>query len=228
MNLQQTKKKNYEQLKNIALAEGASLFAVADLKKINLEVSSEISPLLAKLDLCISVGVELSDAVLDTIIDKPTLLYSWHYRQVNTLLDHIALGLSRFIQSQHSLSLPVAASQVVDWKAQKAHLSHKHLAKACGLGWIGRNNLLINEKYGSRLRLVSILTDMPLISDPPGNINCRQCRACISVCPAQAIKEKLEDFQHQACFERLKEFSRLPGIKYHICGICVKACKGEA
>jgi len=219
---------NYTQLENIALSQGAALFGVADFKKYKACVSPEIEPLLEKFPYAISIGVELSCAVLDTISGGPTLIYSWHYRQINTLLDHIALNLSRFIQSQNYLSLPIAASQVVDWKQQKAHISHKHLAVSAGLGYIGRNNLLVNEKYGAGLRLVSILTNIPLIVDKPKKYDCADCHRCVAVCPVGAIKEKPEDFEHMLCYEKLKEFSKRAGVKYCICGICIKACRGKA
>jgi len=219
---------NYNQLKNIAFDQGAALFGVADLKKYKACVCPEIEPLLEEFPYAISIGVELSWAVLNTISNSPTLIYSWHYRQINTLLDSIALNLSRFIQSQNYLSLPIAASQVVDWKQQKAHISHKHLAVSAGLGYIGRNNLLVNEKYGSGLRLVSMLTSMPLIVDKPKEYDCEDCHSCVSVCPVGAIKEKPEDFKHTLCYEKLKEFSKMAGVKYCICGICIKACLGKA
>ena len=68
------------------------------------------------------------------------------------------------IQDLGYQAIPIAASQIVDWKTQKAYLSHKHVARAAGLGWIGRNNLLVNEQFGSRIRLVTILTEIPLVT----------------------------------------------------------------
>jgi len=95
-----------------------------------------------------------------------------------------------------------------------------------GLGWIGRNNLLVNAKIGARFRLVTILTDIPVEVDESLEADCGVCKKCLSVCPAQAIKEKREDFDHHACFEKLKEFHKLPNIGQYICGICVRACTG--
>jgi epoxyqueuosine reductase QueG len=115
----------------------------------------------------------------------------------------------------------------VDWKAQRGHLSHKHVARMAGLGWIGRNNLLINKKYGSRIRLVTILTDLPLIADSPSGTDCGSCRACLQVCPAGAISERPDAFDHLRCYEQLKVFSKTLHFSHHICGICVKACRGH-
>jgi epoxyqueuosine reductase QueG len=100
------------------------------------------------------------------------------------------------------------------------------VARAAGLGWIGRNNLLVNETFGSRIRLVTILTDLPVEIRSPLERDCGPCRACIKVCPAGAIKERPEDFDHLRCYEQLKLFSKTLHLSQHICGICVKACRG--
>jgi epoxyqueuosine reductase QueG len=99
------------------------------------------------------------------------------------------------------------------------------IGQLAGLGWIGRNNLLVNPELGSRHRLVTILTDMPLVPGRPLDRDCGDCFACLQTCPAQAIKENEEDFDHWACFDKLKEFRRQV-VGQHICGVCVKACKG--
>jgi epoxyqueuosine reductase QueG len=115
----------------------------------------------------------------------------------------------------------------VDWKTQKGHLSHKHAAKAAGLGWIGRNNLLVSKRFGSRIRLVTILTDFPLAINSPSLEDCGSCRDCLSVCPAGAIAERQKDFDHLRCYEQLRTFAKTLHFSHNICGICVKACRGK-
>lgn len=218
---------NYQHLKNKAREFGAHLFGVAAVSWDSLEISPELAGLKGKYPCAISIGIGLVPDVLKTIINQPTLVYSWHYRQINSLLDQAALRLSDEIISAGFSALPVAASQVTDWKRQKAHLSHKHIAYLAGLGWRGRNNLIVNPRFGSGVRFVSILTDMPLKCDKPlsAAAACGSCEDCLKACPAGAISNKREDFGHQKCFEKLTQFSRLSGIKYHICGICIKACR---
>jgi len=101
------------------------------------------------------------------------------------------------------------------------------VARAAGLGWIGRNNLLVNDQFGSRIRLVSILTDLPLKIDSPSLNNCGSCHNCLSVCPAEAIKERQEEFDHLRCYEQLRAFAKTLHFSHNICGVCVKACKGQ-
>ena len=108
------------------------------------------------------------------------------------------------------------------------HISHKFLGWAAGIGFIGRCTLLVHPEYGARMRYVSVLTDMALGADTPYVGECGLCRACIEVCPAGAVKEKREDFDLEACYKELAEFTKIPFIGQHICGVCVKACAGKA
>jgi len=217
--------KNYILLKNFVLAREISLFGVANIIEIRDEFLIK-KDVIRYFDKGISLGYRLNDCILEEIIDKPTKLYYHHYRQVNFLLDRVALSLSSFIQRMGYKALPIPASQIIDWEKQRAHLSHKKIGMLAGLGWIGRNNLLVNPELGARFRLVTVLTDMPLKIDEPLKTDCGECRACVSVCPANAIKENPEDFDHLACFEKLKEFRKEGISNQYICGVCVKYCKG--
>jgi len=187
-----------------------------------------ISPeVIESLPFAISLAFRLSDKVIEDIKDHPTQLYLHHYRQVNYLLDRVALLIADNIQKRGYDALPIPASQVIDWENQKGHLSHKLVAQEAGLGWIGRNNLLVTPEWGARVRLVTVLTNLPLKTDRRLKKDCDSCKACTQVCPAQAIKEKKEEFDHIACFETMKKFRKEYNISHYICGICVKACKGQ-
>lgn len=218
-------KEQKSELKKFAGDLGAALFGVADVKAIKKEFlfSDET---LKDLDYTICLGIRLSDGVLEDVVNFPTKVYYHHYRQANAILDQIAFKVSNFIQDKGYKALPVPASQILDWEKQTAHLSHKKIGELAGIGFIGRNNLLVNPEFGSRFRLVSILTNMPLEPDKKLSAGCGECRACVSVCPAGAIKEKKEDFDHIKCFEKLKEFRNKRLVDQFICGVCVKACKG--
>ncbi|MFH1173115.1 MAG: 4Fe-4S binding protein, partial [bacterium] len=122
-------------------------------------------------------------------------------------------------------------------------------------GWIGRNNMLVNKDFGAQFRLVTILTNMPLVIDKPtggglasdkleGNglasfgqshsqshkpaqENCGLCRLCVDVCPAKAIQENVADFDHIKCFDAIKGFQKLHLAEQYICGVCVNVCCGK-
>lgn len=219
------RKEAYERLKTFALGQGFSLFGVADITGIREEFNLD-EKLLQTFERGISLGKRLLDPVVEDIKDSPTPLYFHHYRQLNFFLDRAAFLLSSHIQELGFKALPVPASQIIDWQKQTAHVSHKRVGYLAGLGWIGRNNLLVNPEFGARFRLVTVLTDMPLEAGNPFEGGCGECRECIKPCPAQAIGERREDFDHKACFEKLKEFRNRRIVSQYICGVCVKACSG--
>ena len=216
---------NHKKLAGFSIGLGASLFGVADIAAVRSEFNLE-EKTVSKFHRAVVMGKRLLDAVLDEIDDRPTPLYQHHYRQLNFFLDRIALKMASYIQDMGFQALPIPASQILDWEKQTSHVSHKMVGQLAGLGWIGRNNLLVNPHFGARFRLVTVLTDMPLSVDKPLDKDCMECRACLVECPADAIKDKPEDFDHMACFEKLKEFRRQHIVNQYICGVCVKACRG--
>lgn len=221
------KEKNYLELKKICEDEGIDLFGVADISKVRDEF--KIAPKVAqKLDKAICLGVRLSGAVLSEIDIVPTKLYFHHYKIVNSFLDHIALRLCNLIQKKGFLALAIPATQIIDWEKNIGHLSHRRLGALAGLGWIGRNNLLVNEELGSQFRIVSVLTDLPLKTDEASKRDCGECRVCVKVCPSGAIQDNPADFDHVKCFEKLKSFQKQRQVEQFVCGICVNVCRGKS
>jgi epoxyqueuosine reductase QueG len=219
-------KNNKADLKKFCLSLEVDLFGVADIKNIKNEFL--IAPkVLAKLDNAVCLGLRISQAALAEIEKVPTRMYFHHYRMVNTFLDQVALRVGNYIQKKGYLSLPIPASQIIDWEKLSAHASHRKLGVLAGLGWIGRNNLLVNKELGSQFRLVTILTDMPLEPDESTKENCGRCQLCVKICPAQAIKDDPVDFEHKKCFAKLKEFQKQRQVDSYVCGICVNVCKGK-
>ena len=63
-------------------------------------------------------------------------------------------------------------------------------ARRSGLGWVGKNTLLINPKIGSYFFLCEIICDLDLSYDHPIKDHCGTCTRCIEACPTDAISEK--------------------------------------
>ena len=78
------------------------------------------------------------------------------------------------------------------WYIDTGPVMERDLAERSGIGFIGKNTLLINEKLGSGGFLGCILTTLPIPADPPRKKTgqCGKCRKCIDNCPTDAIDVK--------------------------------------
>ena len=226
-----------EELKNFAKACGADCVGIADVARLE-GIQTSPSDLLAGYTRAISVAVRLADGVIDPIEDCPTPLYQQHYLKVNALLDDIAVRVAQLLQQEGAKALPIPASQLLDKTEWFSYISHKAVALAAGIGWQGKSLLVVHPRYGPRIRLVTILTDLSLTADKPRKNLCGKCTKCTESCPAQAIKNVNTDYHYESrdealYFERCvskvsQEFTALPFIDSPICGVCIRACpKGQ-
>lgn len=96
--------------------------------------------------------------------------YTFFKNNAAKLLDDISIQLTMTIESEGYNAIPIPSDEPYEyWDSEnregKGILSLKHLAQAAGLGTIGKNTLLINEKYGNRLYLGALLTNAELSED---------------------------------------------------------------
>ena len=221
---------NFEMLESAAKSTGIDLFATAMIgDEQRLRFHESIVDIAKSLPYAVSMGIRLSYPVLTTVVTAPTWTYNYHYRQVNIALDQAALFMAGEIQRAGFTAMPIPASQILDWERLRAHLSHREIAGLAGLGWMGRNNLLVTPGFGSQVRLVTVLTDMelPVQSGSHAGGDCGTCRACVKMCPVGAIDNDPGNFDLDSCAAQLRRFSKSEKINTLICGLCIKVCRGQ-
>src|ERR1700690_179966 len=222
-----------DELKATATAAGADLVGVADLAPLTADETLLPPDALERFTKAVSVAVRLDDAAVESIEKAPTLLYAQHYRAVNATLDRLTTRLSKWVTAQGLSACAVPASQTVDETNLLGAISHKAAARLAGIGWQGKSLLIVSPQYGPRIRLATVLTDMPLASDKPVKNRCGTCNECAKACPASAIKNihtadryaTREDALHfSRCVEQTRRFKARLGIEAQICGVCIRVC----
>lgn len=102
----------------------------------------------------------------------------------------------RFLDKEFgSKAISVPVSYPLDMGSKTMGLigevSLRHAALAAGMGILGRHNLLIHPRFGTRVIFTAILCDLDLPSDPPFTEElCNNCEICVESCPAGALDEE--------------------------------------
>ena len=113
-----------------------------------------------------------------------------------------------------------------------AVFSFKYAAVNAGLGWIGKNDVLIIEKYGPRVRLSAVLVDYPFETGRKiTESRCASCNRCVDICPHKALKGLNWDINalrnnlidYHLCNQKRSAYIEKHGRK-NACGLCMVVC----
>lgn len=221
------------ELKSFCKSSGADLAGIADLEPLRGGLPVIPQNLLDLYLFAISIGIHLKNDIINGIFDCPTSEYADHYRDVNSKLDNITSAIVKWIALKGFIAEAVPASQIADEDNLMGNISHKAVARMAGIGWQGKSLLIISPGYGPRIRLATVLTNIPLLADKPLKNRCGRCMECVNACPASAIKNVNTESNYpsredaiylEKCHVKVKEFKAMQGIEARICGVCVKAC----
>ncbi len=136
---------------------------------------------------------------------------------------HIVLKkIAERIMHEFSSEFPCRYKIFVD----TGRLSDRMMAYAAGLGFIGKNGFLINEKYGSYIFLGHILTDINLEANiqPISSCLCTKCNKCIKACPLGAYSEKGFDYKNCISYMTQKAIPYNKTRYIYGCDICQEVC----
>ena len=162
-------------------------------------------------------------AIPDGWVGKPPKDGRWNqyaraYTELNRLLNDVASQLAERFGG-------VAESPTVEgWVEQVKHVndywphcvSHRAFAEAAGVGWRGRNGLVVTPEAGPALRFATVFIPQRLSPESRALPGCGDCRACLEVCPIL----RPEEGYRERCRRRLGAL----GLEDEVCGICVRVC----
>jgi epoxyqueuosine reductase len=216
-----------DELKSFLLSKGASLVGFADLHEIDSKARDGFP-------YGISIAIALDPQIMTDIKEGPTRAYYDEYNSLNDKLDKLAQDTAQWLADKGYRAQARVTAFGSDKDTLSARLPHKTVATRAGLGWIGKCALLVTKRFGSAVRLTTVLTDAPLVPGRPVDASlCSHCTHCIEACPAHAHtgtiwqagmpREALYDAYK--CRDTAQKLSLKGfGISYSICGLCIVAC----
>jgi epoxyqueuosine reductase QueG len=184
-------------------------------------------------DLCkhgsmICIGIAYPERAIDCIdvrsdngtVDKDAWnVYAREYNKLNRTLNDISKNIADLFSG---IFIPatvegISVKNVEDY--YEMTVSHKVIAENAGLGWRGKNELIVNDRFSCALRFASVITDVPLTRGRRVRASCEECEACLKACSFLRNKDKLENYR-ESCRRYIVQL----GLEANVCGKCIKAC----
>ncbi len=226
-----------KKIQKILQTQFIDYFGVADLTDYQAEIESFGGKIVKGFKYGISIGIVLPKTIVDFLPgrnDKDIACeYKTHaYEIINNRLNITASMIASYLNKNGYSTLPIPSAERTDIDNAIPTVSHKMIAHLAGLGWIGKNCLLITKKHGPRVRFTSLLTNAPLKpTGKPLDQQCNNCNKCREICPVGAIKgrnyvdgedrsRRLDFIKCQNYFDELKKNTKIKDV----CGMCLYVC----
>ena len=176
----------------------------------------------------ISIAYVYPDGIIDNIgvlkdgvLDKEAWnIYADWYAYLNNSLDNTA---KKIVDVFSGIDLPLKLIDVsrVNHVSQffPTAVSHRVHAEHAGIGWRGKNSLIVNPYYSCMIRLSGVITEAPLVDTSRLQMDCGGCTSCEEACSYLENRDKLDDYREQ-CRVYLDSL----GLNEEVCGKCIKAC----
>lgn len=110
-------------------------------------------------------------------------------------------------------------------------LPERYIAKLAGVGVIGKNNMLITEKYGSYVFLGEIMTDLSIDKDYEKASRCGECSKCIDSCPTHSLKFDKNKNNSNICMSYITQKKEIEDVFFDLfkgrifgCDTCQDVC----
>lgn len=180
----------------------------------------------------VSIAYAYPDKAIDAIAvkkgdafdkDKWNTYARW-YRPLNEALNDTAKALA---EETDGIAIPATVAWIDDVKHVEDYygmaVSHRVAAEQAGTGWRGKNELVVNPRYGCAIRLASVVTVIPLERTHASYEGCGGCRSCLEACPFLGQKETLDNYREQC-----RRYINALGLVAEVCGKCIKACTNSS
>lgn len=143
-------------------------------------------------------------------------------------VDRMGFDLCQILEDSGIEAIPIPSDDPSEYWEEKNQyargiLSLRHAGYLAGLGVLGKNTLLINEKYGNMIQIGAILVNIELENDPIATYNAclKECGLCIECCPQKALDGLTVN---QKLCRPLSNFVTLRGHVLKECYLCRKIC----
>lgn len=213
-------------IKNYALSLGADLCGIATIDRFaDAPAGFHPTDVYQNTKSVISLACRVPSSSMDV---KTFMPYTAVEDYVLTKVSQIAIALALRLEDEGFCGLMVPSVPYDYWEPEtltgKGLLSLKHLGQKAGLGSIGKNALLCNERYGNLIRLGAVITDAQLQPDPmqSGSLCPDSCTLCISKCPVGAIDHHSHVLQAKC--RPYSEIKNKRGVEVFACNTCRQVC----